>query len=93
MDLLVFLAKIAQASDALLVVCKNGRPTEEQVRTVTRQAGLPISFEDDSLASDPVRTAVMINAYRVKGLVMGVNAMKTAWEWVCKNKLVKEIKI
>ena len=66
------------ASDFLRSLCSTGEPTEDQVKETTRRFGLPITFDDESFVTDPVRMAVFVTAYIPR---QAIGAIQNAWQW------------
>jgi hypothetical protein len=63
MELQEFSRKVAIAAETLWQLCQTGEPEERQVIYATKEAGLLVSFEEESFVGDPVRLAVFIKAY------------------------------
>ena len=66
-DLEVIVFKVKLAGNQLLSLYPNHDPTDEQIKAVTRAAGLPVTDEDIKLHDDPMRQAVVLSGYKIVG--------------------------
>ena len=54
-DLELIVCKVKLAGNQLRSLYPNHNPTDEQIKAITRAAGLPITGEDRKLHDDPMR--------------------------------------
>ena len=81
MDIVTFSDKVSRAAIALRAVCPFGEPSEEQVRKVVRDVGLPLSHEEDTFVVDPIRMTTVVNAYGVGGTGKMTEMTHRAWQY------------
>jgi len=75
-----FSTKVCAAASQLRCDCPTGKPSENQIRESARRLKLPMKDEQESFLLDPIRIAIVINAYRIGGTGNMTLAMDNAWK-------------
>ncbi len=85
MTQIAFLERITRAAGNLHRICPSASPSENQIRQVVRDVGLPLSSEDNTFIVDPIRTAVVVNAYNLCGIRKAAETLETTWKWYLEH--------